>query len=273
MAPFAAVAAHLHERRTGAGAAHVEGTRVTTLGLNSPLLEPVRDLRTKKGRREQGRFAVEGATMLAEALAAGRRPLAVYVTEAGRTALPASADLEGVVFTVPDRAMARLSDVETPPGILAVFPLVLASLDSLLGAGLPGIVLAGVADPGNAGTLLRSAEIFGLPSAKVVRASMGAIFRMRLAVAEPVELVFGARRAGYSLVAAGHDGEPLPSFQFADRTLIAIGHERHGVTSLLPEVDRTVTIPQPGRGESLNAAMAGAIIFYEFSQRLSIKTS
>jgi TrmH family RNA methyltransferase len=258
---------------------------MTTLGLHSPLLDPVRALRTKSGRREQRRFAVEGPTLLAEALAAGRRPIAVYVTETGRRGLPEGAALDEVLFTVPDRAMARLSDLDTPPGILAVFPLVLGSLESVLATGAPGVVLAGVADPGNAGTLLRSAEIFGLSVAlflegavepynpKVVRASMGAIFRMQIAVAGPAELTASAKRAGYSLVAAGREGETLPAFRFDERSLIAIGHERHGVSALLPDVDRTVTIPQRGGGESLNAAMAGAIIFYEFSQQFGIKSS
>jgi TrmH family RNA methyltransferase len=258
---------------------------MTTLGLHSPLLDPVRALRTKSGRREQRSFAVEGPTLLAEALAAGRRPTAVYVTETGRRGLPDAAGLDDILFSVPDRAMARLSDLDTPPGILAVFPLVLGTLQSVLRAGAPGIVLAGVADPGNAGTLLRSAEIFGLPGAvflegavepynpKVVRASMGAIFRMQLAVTEPAGLMASAKEAGYSLVAAGREGEALPTFRFDERSLIAIGHERHGVVPLLPAVDRTVTIPQLGGGESLNAAMAGAIIFYEFSQQFGIKSS
>jgi RNA methyltransferase, TrmH family len=253
---------------------------VTNLGLHSPLLQTVRDLRTKAGRREQGRFAIEGPTLLAEALGAGLRPLAVYVTAAGQAALPASADLDDVLFTVPDRAMARLSDLESPPGILAVFPLQRTTLDDVLADGAPGIVLAGVADPGNAGTLLRSAEIFGFSGAvflgdavepynpKVVRASMGAMFRLRVALATPAELAAAARRAGYTIVAAASDGEPLPAFDFSPRSLIAIGHERHGVTPYLPLVDRTVAIPQRGGGESLNAAVAGSIIFYAFSQRL-----
>jgi TrmH family RNA methyltransferase len=284
---------------------HVKGGCVTTLGLHSPILQPVRELRTKAGRREQGRFAIEGPTLLAEALRAGLRPLAVYVTAAGHAALAASAaghsapaaqragegailasaGLDDVLFVIPDRAMERLSDLESPPGILAVFPLRQAGLDEVLADGAPGIVLAGVSDPGNAGTLLRSAEIFGFSGAaflgdavepynpKVVRASMGAIFRLRLATATPAELVAAARRAGYSLVAAASDGEPLPEFRFAPRSLIAIGHERHGVTPYLPQVDHTVAIPQRGAGESLNAAVAGSIVFYAFSQRLGAEVA
>jgi RNA methyltransferase, TrmH family len=256
-----------------------EGGGVMRLGAHSPKLDAVRELRTKRGRREQGRFAVEGATMLAEALAAGTLPEAVYVTERGTEDLPGADQLSGVVFTVPDKAMERLSDLETPPGILAVFRWPEGGLDALLETGAPLALLAGIADPGNAGSLLRAAEIFGLGGAvlttgavepynpKVVRATMGAIFRIRLAVAEPAEILAAAARHGYEVVVAAREGVPLPEFRFPERPLIAIGHERHGVGAAFESDARAVGIPQPGRGESLNAAAAGAIIFYAFSQQ------
>jgi TrmH family RNA methyltransferase len=250
-----------------------------SLGAHSPKLIAVRELRTKQGRRAQGRFVTEGQTMLAEALAAGRRPEEVYVTE--RVA-PALVDVEarsGDVFVVPDRAMARLSDLESPPGLLAVFAQALVGIDDLLERGAPLALLAGIADPGNAGTLLRTAEIFGLGGAvfstdavephnpKVVRATMGAIFRIPIAVAEPGQILVAAGRYGYEIVAATRDGHPLPDFRFPERPLIAIGQERRGVSGTLVRYDRAVGIPQPGAGESLNAAAAGAIIFYAFSQQ------
>jgi TrmH family RNA methyltransferase len=242
-------------------------------------LDAVRALRTKQGRREQGRFAVEGATMLSEALAAGTPPEAVYVTERGASDLPATPVLDGIVFVVPDRAMERLSGLETPPGILGVWATPAIGLDDLLGRGEPLLLLAGLGDPGNAGTLLRTAEIFGIGGAvftsdavepynpKAVRATMGSIFRLRLAVAEPEAIVAGAALHGYEIVSATRGGVPLPAFRFPERPLIAIGNERHGVDGSLSHYDRAVGIPQPGRGESLNAAAAGAIILYAFSQQ------
>lgn len=254
----------------------------TPLGRHAPVLEEVRALRTKAGRREQGLFAVEGATMFDEAIASGREPRAVYVTERGLGALGDRTTLLGPerLFVVDDRSMARLSDVETPPGILAVFALELATLDALLATGEPAIVLAGVADPGNAGTLLRSAEIFGIRHAvfareavephnpKVVRATMGAIFRMSIATVDAAELIELAAVHRYTIVAAAHDGIALPDFTFPKRALLAIGNERHGVGGWLPHYDAGVTIPQPGRGESLNASIAGGIILYTFSQQM-----
>jgi TrmH family RNA methyltransferase len=252
----------------------------TTLGLHAPRLDAVRELLTKRGRREAGRFIVEGPTMLEEARGAGAEPEALYATKAGATlhARLVSA-FDDRLYVVPDRAMARLSDVETSPGILGVFPTRLHPLDALLSAGKAAAVLAGVADPGNAGTLLRTAEIFGIERAifvgdgvepynpKVVRATMGAIFRLGIAVCEPSELANAAAAAGYRIVATGRAGVPLPDFRFPAKPLIAIGNERHGVAHVLPQYDDEVAIPHLGRGESLNASIAGGIIFYAFSQQ------
>ncbi len=252
----------------------------TTLGLHAPAIEQARALLQKRGRREQGRYAVEGPTMLGEALRAGLAPLEAFATEAKHgEATALLGDFADCLRIVPERAMARLSDLETPPGIVAVFPLVLTGLDTLLGSGEPMAVLAGVADPGNAGTLLRSAEIFGIGAAifagdavephnpKVVRATMGAFFRMRLGVATGADLTTAARLAQYTIVAAARGGQPLPEYRFSERSLIAIGNERHGVASVLPHYDKEIAIPQTGLGESLNASVAGGIIFYAFSQQ------
>jgi TrmH family RNA methyltransferase len=252
----------------------------TILGAHSPKLDAVRALRTKSGRAEQGRYAIEGVTMLAEARAAGVMPQSLFVTDRGATLLDpdARAAYADRTFVVPERAMARLSELEAPPGVLAVLPLSLAPPAAILD-GSAAIALAGVSDPGNAGTLLRSAEIFGITRAiftrdgvephnpKVVRATMGALFRMRVASADGAELIAAAREAGYTIVAAARGGEPLPTFTFPEKALLAIGNERHGVGASLPAWDRTISIPQPGAGESLNAAVAGGIIFYAFSQQ------
>jgi len=252
-------------------------------GAHSPKLDLVRALRTKTGRREQGRFAVEGATMLAEALAAGRIPEALYATERGLTdALRREPRLAGRISTIAEKAMARLSEVETPPGLLAVHTMRSVPVETALD-GAPALLLAGISDPGNAGTLLRSAEIFGISTAifadnavephnpKVVRATMGALFRMRVASAEAADLVALAHRLDYTIVAATRAGTPLPSYRFPERAILAIGSERHGVHAWLPEPDEAVAIPHAGDGESLNAAVAGGIIFYAFSQQVRPK--
>jgi TrmH family RNA methyltransferase len=251
----------------------------TALGVHSPKLDDLRALRTKAGRSKQQRYAIEGPTLVAEALASGLQPEAVFATEAAWPNLAElAARLDCPVYLTPERALAKASDLETAPGVIAVLPLAFAPLEQLFD-GAPVAVLAGVADPGNAGTLVRSAEIFGFErlvfgqggvephNPKVVRAAMGALFRVRLATASPGELVAAARRAGYTLVASAADGDSVDDFRFPERVAIAIGNERHGVAGWLPEWDARVAIPQAGRGESLNAAIAGSILFYAFSKQ------
>ncbi len=217
--------------------------------------------------------------MLAEALAAGRQIEALYATERGLAVLrDRDLAVESPVFAIPDRAMERLSTVTSPPGLLGVVAVVSSSLESVLDGSGPVLILAGVGDPGNAGTLLRSAEIFGIsrviftPDAvepynpKVIRASMGAIFRQSIAVVDGSRIRSAAAAAGVEVVAAAADGEPLQGFAFPQPLAIAIGSERHGVAGSIGACRRRVAVEQFGAGESLNAAIAGAIIFYEFSQ-------
>jgi TrmH family RNA methyltransferase len=249
-----------------------------TLGTHSPILAAARALLTSKGRREQGAYAIEGPTLLDEARRSGLAPQAVFGTAAALG--EAAGLLDGLmcpIYSLAPEAVRKLSDLTTPPGLVAVVPTRPAGLAQAL-EGAPAVLLADLSDPGNAGTLLRAAEIFGFRSAiftphavepwnpKVVRSAMGAFFRMRICVAPAAEAARDARAAGYRLIATGEGGTPLPRFRFPDRPLIAIGNERRGVKQALEGWDDLVTIPQSGAGESLNAGVAGSIVFYEFSR-------
>jgi TrmH family RNA methyltransferase len=254
------------------------------LGAHSPKLDAVRALRTKAGRRERARFSIEGPTLLEEALSSGVPIEALYATEDGYAKIGRLAErIDVPVYMIPDRAMARISDLETPPGSLAVVPAVLAPLEKLLGEGEPVLLIAGVGDPGNAGTLLRSAEIFGIRGVifgtdgvephnpKVVRGSMGAIFRLSIAVAGAEEVRAAAGHEGYALLATSREGTPIGQMRFSRRSIVAVGNERRGVAAWLPSWDGAVSIPQRGRGESLNAAVAGSIIIHALMQQLDDK--
>jgi TrmH family RNA methyltransferase len=149
----------------------------------------------------------------------------------------------------------------------------------------PGLVLllAGVSDPGNAGTLVRAAEAFGAAGVlfgaggvdpygpKVVRAAMGSLFRLPHGIIEPALVAEAASAAERPIVAADRSGTPLPEFEFPARPLLAVGAERGGVGGWLPRWDEAVAIPHAGPTESLNAAVAGAIILYEWSIRTSFR--
>lgn len=135
----------------------------TALGLNAHRLNDVRALTTSKGRREQQRFAFEGITLLEEAHRSGVTIDELYVTQAAYESTPLVRELDASgtpTFVVAERAAAKISDVETPPGIVAVAARRLYSLDELFSRSGTVLVLADLNDPGNAGTLLRSADAF-----------------------------------------------------------------------------------------------------------------
>jgi TrmH family RNA methyltransferase len=238
---------------------------------------------------------VEGADVVAAGLAAGRRPQVIFLRAEGAVELSArlglSAEGAPAVYPVAEHVAAKISTLETPPDVMAVFPLPerrsVATLTSHEGADAAGplVVFAdGIGDPGNMGTLLRAAVAFGataLASApgsadlfgpKTVRAGMGAVFglplfpEVRLAdlLAElPQAAVYGL---------AAHEGAPLAEAALRRPAVLVVGAERPGLSSeARARITQLVTIPLatglPGGVESLNAGVAGAIALYEFSRR------
>ena len=262
-------------------------------------------LRQRKFREREGAFLVEGADLVAAGLAAGRRPQVVFVN--AERALEVSARLglggEGgpatAVYPVAERVAERISTLETPPDVMAVFPLPeRRALATLFGpGGAPGddappgaiaealVVFAdGIGDPGNMGTLLRAAVAFGatalgtapgsadLYGPKTVRAGMGAVFGLPLfpevLLADVLAALPGA--AVYGL--AAHEGVPLAAAGLRRPAVLVVGAERRGLSpEALVHLTQLITIPLapglPGGVESLNAGVAGAIALYEFSRR------
>jgi RNA methyltransferase, TrmH family len=255
----------------------------TALSPHNPRVERVRELRTPRGRRERGRFVFEGPTLLDEAQRSGVAIEELYGTAAALTAhatLIAAVEGAGTpVFMLPERTLARLSDVETPPGLVAIGVQPASDLATILARPGPVLLLAGVNDPGNAGTLLRSAEAFGAAGVlfgrggvdpfapKVVRAAMGSLFRIPVAGVDPAELQEAAAAAGRAIIAATLDGEPLAAAELPVRAILAVGNERRGVSGFLARWDRAVRIEQASATESLNAAVAGSILLYAHSLR------
>jgi RNA methyltransferase, TrmH family len=250
----------------------------TQLGAHSPRLTAVRALKSVKGRREQRRFAFEGATLLQEARASGTPVEELYVTPAAYAATPLVLEAEAAgtpVFLVDDACAARISDLEAPSGILAVAPATVQPLTDLLAGDGCVLVLADLNDPGNAGSLLRSARAFGCRGVvfgrlgvdpyhpKVVRGAMGAVFALIPALADPRELDEAARLHGYTAIALQAGGEPLSELLWPARTMLLVGHEVRGLGGWEGVASRTVGIRMRPGTESLNAAIAGSIALYE----------
>ena len=250
------------------------------LSPHNPRFARVRALQTAQGRRADGRFVAEGVTLLEEAERSGLRPLEILATAEGAERIDARGrEAAGVpVFVVPDRAFARLSDVETPTGVLAVFALPAETPAGVLARAGVVLLLAGIGDPGNAGTLVRSAEAFGAAGVlfgrggvdpfapKVVRAAMGSLFRLPVASVAAGELAAAAAAAGRPIVATDATGDDVTVVGIPSNAILAIGNERRGVRDWLQQWDRAVRIPHRASVESLNAAVAGAIVLYEASR-------
>lgn len=233
-------------------------------------------LHRRRTRRERGETLIEGPHLLAAAATGGALIDIVFaLPEDGAAA--AWAELAGAdLVTVTTEVLARVAPTQHPRGPVAVaaIPEPLARLDT------PCLVLWGIDDPGNAGTLIRTAAAFGLGvvtvagtvdlwSPKVLRAGAGAHFATaiaRLDGADPARLgEWGLRTV--ATVARG--GSPPAALGPSDRPrAVLVGDEARG---LPPEVaaaaDERVTIPMPGGAESLNAAAAGAIVAYELFGR------
>jgi len=252
------------------------------LGAHNPRLDRIRALRTKKGRREQGRFAIEGPTLLHEAVRSGVHIEELYGTPEALESIQGARALEsgGVpTYRVDERTMGRLSDLETPPGLLAIAAIALHPVAEILTA--PGLVLAlaGLSDPGNAGTLVRAAEAFGASGVifgshaaepyapKVVRGAAGSLFRLRVAVASAQETAAAAR--GWQVTGLDAAGEPIEVLEWSSRALVVVGQERHGLGEWGAVCTRRAAIAMAGRIESLNAALAGGIALYEAAKRRS----
>jgi RNA methyltransferase, TrmH family len=250
----------------------------TRIGNRAERLAAVRALRTVKGRREQERFAFEGPTLLAEAAAADFPIAELYATQQAYESTLQVRELEAAgvpVFIAADPAAATLSDVATPSGIVAVSPICLLPLAALLRGRSPILILGDLNDPANAGGLLRSADAFGAGGVvfgrlgvdpyhpKVVRGSMGAIFRLDIGVAEPLQLGEAARLAELRVLGLASSGAPIAGERWQGRQALVVGHERRGLGPWERVCDSVLSIPISGQAESLSAAVAGSIALYE----------
>lgn len=242
----------------------------------------VRDLQGKKGRREQHAFAFEGATLLEEAQRSNFPINELYVTQNAYDETPLLHELhsQGIpLYIIDERAFAKISDVETPTGILAVAPQRFASLAEILAKPGVALALADLNDPGNTGTLLRSADAFGATGAilgnlgadpyhpKVVRSAMGSLFRLPVTIADPNELEAAAQAAKTAIVGLDAAGTAIAPLADARSAILLAGHERHGLDRWRSICTEFAAIPMAGRAESLNAAVAGSIALFELTRR------
>lgn len=244
-------------------------------------IRALKALSQKKGREEAGCFLVESVKMVREA-ADGMQVQTVLVDASHADALKPLLDkLEATgaqVLCAPEHVLKSVSDAKTPQGILASVRMPPAP-ERLTGVRL--VALDGVQDPGNVGTILRTADAAGFDGAllgdgcadafspKVLRATMGSIFRVPVLRVPELSASLGAyREAGYSVVTSELDGSPFYQRRdVGERFVLVIGSEARGVSDAVSGVaTHRLKLPMRGGAESLNAAVAAGIMLYELTR-------
>ena len=226
-----------------------------------------------KKRRETGLFVCEGFTLLDEALRSGLAPRQVFCLEGQEGRLP---PLECPVTAVSGPVLQKLSDVPAPQGVVFTLPLPKAP-EALSGTRF--LALDELRDPGNLGTVLRTADAFGLDgvillgdcadpySPKAVRSAMGSLFRVVLHHMDPQELGQAMKRLDLPLYAAALDTDSRPVTQTElHRACVVVGNEAHGVSAAVKRLCRGSVIIPNQNAESLNAGVAAGILMWEMSR-------
>lgn len=230
----------------------------------------------RKAREKEGRFVVEGVRLAEEAIRAKvKADFVLYVDRLdsrGRAALNGLRQLGAVAEEVSPEVMAACSDTETPPGLLAVLQI---PPSFILHPSSFCLVIDRLADPGNLGTILRTAAAAGVEAAylspgtvdaynpKVVRGAMGAHFRLPMIRAAWPEIQTALSGLAVYLASAG-EGERYDAVDWTKPVALIVGGEAGGARVEAEGLaNRRVTIPMPGGSESLNAAVAAGILMWE----------
>ncbi len=233
-------------------------------------------------RLSGGMVAIEGDHLLEEALRSGMVLKTVFVSE--RREVPKVVPRGVEVLRLTEDLFGSVVETQSPQGVAALMVPPVFVLGDVMGKGSPLIlVAAGLQDPGNLGTLVRSAEAFGATGVlttagtvsawnqKALRASVGSVFRVPVVGVGASELEEVKRRGVRLIAAVGPDGADVTAAQEMDFTAacaVMIGNEGSGLAAEWIEMsDVRVTIPCPGPVESLNAAVAGSLLLYEASRQ------
>ncbi len=253
--------------------------RITS--LQNPLIKQLKKLNSPASRREAGMFLVEGIKLCKEALCNG---LEICYCLCGQddTALALMQRCEGAqCYLVTDDIIAKLSDAKTPQKIIMAVKLCEQSFASVEGDMV--LALDGISDPANLGSMLRTAEAFGvkdvvcsdqtvdLYSTKVLRGAMGSSFRVRVHRGQLAARLKQLKAKGYRVLATAlsESNVLLHQVAFDGKCVIVIGNEGNGVSDeILALADESVLIPMAGKNESLNAAAAAAVVLWQaYSQK------
>ncbi len=248
-------------------------------GSSNQVVKRLRSLKDRKQRLESGAFLVEGSVMIFEALKCGLKPFEA-LCEAEDDAYYALKNAGASVYIAEKSAIDSACDTKTPQGVCCSFAL--PSERSVSDADKRIIALDRVQDPGNAGTVWRTADAAGFDfvlfadgcadmySPKVQRAAMGSGFRVPAKSCDLVSELQALKKRGFAIVAAALGGGDLYSQDLRfEKLVLVIGNEAHGISDeILALSDVKIQIPMRGGAESLNASVAAGILMYELTRGL-----
>jgi TrmH family RNA methyltransferase len=248
------------------------------------LVKELRHSFTQAALTADGYCAIEGVRLLEEALRSGLRVKAVFFSQtaqerANRLLPQISTHAEALLL--PDAVFRSAVVTEAPQGVAALVKLKTFVFADLLGDHPLILGATGVQDPGNLGTIIRSAEAMGASGVlttegtvqainpKVIRASAGSLFRLPVVKMDSAEAVRKLRDQGARILAtSSHKGIPLDEADLTEACAIFVGSEGAGVSKeLIAEADEIILIPHSERVESLNAGIAASIILYEAARQ------
>lgn len=254
-----------------------------TSSANEQIKNIIKLQKNAKLRREQGVFVAEGRKMLQEANTYGS-VRAIFATEGFAQDVKNKNLLSDArVETVADKVFWNLADTVTPQGVLALVEMPSYTLDTLLeDENGRFIILENLRDPGNLGTIMRTAEGAGMTGVvlskksvdlfnpKAVRATMGSIFRQPFVYVDDIyDTVSLMQKKGYRIFGTAMEGDILyDEADYRGQIGIVIGNEAAGITEqMISMMDKKIRIPMAGQLESLNAAVAAALFMYEAARQ------
>jgi len=246
------------------------------LSAENAYIKKLAKLKTRKYREEYGLFITEGERSCREAVSSGFNIESLIMTKAFYEAHKGAFSAPEIIVTT-EKIFAALSDTKSPQGVLCVAEIPKAT------ALCKGkyIYLDSVQDPGNAGTIIRSADAFGFDgvlvssgsvdvfSPKVIRSSMGSVFHIDILLNQDIEDLQSAQENGYHLTATAlaEVCVNLGDMKVLDKQIFIVGNEANGVSdAVLMLSDEIVKIPMRGAAESLNVGVAASILMYEVSR-------
>ena len=244
--------------------------------LTKNTIKQIASMRQQKFRKESGLFVVEGRKMVEELLCSDFETMGVYASEAFLADYPSFAKAE----TVSEMQMEQMSGLDTPPGILAVVKI--PQQGEIKTSSKLVLALDGIANPGNMGTLIRTAEWFGIRDVvcsidcvelwnpKTVQATMGSLFRMKVWKTNLADFLHQAQSEGRAIYGALLEGENLFQMKVKPEGILVIGSESHGIReNIMPFVSCPINIPRAEGSltESLNASVAAGIIISEIFRK------